>query len=61
MMHNHNKKASDADECARAAGIYECGKTKAPALTDAIQNKLISDRATPATVNNNTLTHIFIS
>lgn len=46
----HDGKASEADECARAAGIYDCGKNKAPGVTDEIQRQLISDRSTPASV-----------
>jgi hypothetical protein len=30
-----------ADACSVAAGIYDCGKKKAPIVTDAIQNSLI--------------------
>jgi hypothetical protein len=39
--------AASADECARAAEVYKCGKNKAPTLTDAIQQQLMSDRSSP--------------
>ena len=38
------------DECQRAAGIYECGKTKAPGITDEIQKQLTNDRSIPPAV-----------
>jgi hypothetical protein len=28
------------DECARAADIYQCGREKAPDVTNALQNEL---------------------
>jgi len=34
--------AVNADECARAADIYQCGRDKAPAVTNAIQSKVAS-------------------
>jgi hypothetical protein len=37
--------ASSADECAAAAEIYDCGKKKAPEMTDAIQNNLKNSAA----------------
>jgi hypothetical protein len=39
-------KAPGDDECQRAAGIYDCVKTKAPGITDEIQKQLIKDRST---------------
>jgi hypothetical protein len=33
------------DECTRAAKIYECGKTKAPGVTNEIQKQLTNDRS----------------
>jgi hypothetical protein len=45
------KSKASSDDCTRAAGIYECGKKNAPGLTDAIQNQLKSDRASPGAVN----------
>jgi hypothetical protein len=38
------------DECQRAAGIYECGKKKAPGVTDEIQKQLTRDRSIPLVV-----------
>jgi hypothetical protein len=40
-------KAPGDDECQRAAGIYECGKKKAPGITDEIQKQLTNDRSNP--------------
>jgi len=34
--------AVNADECARAADIYQCGRDKAPAVTNAIQSKVLN-------------------
>jgi len=33
------------DACTVAAGIYQCGKEKAPAMTDAIQSALTNNAA----------------
>jgi len=43
-------KLARADECVRAAEIYECGKKKAPDVTDAIQRQMTSDLSTAAAV-----------
>jgi hypothetical protein len=46
--------ASSADECSAAAEIYDCGKKKAPEMTDAIQNNLKTKvAAVPVGVRNN--------
>jgi hypothetical protein len=42
--------AASADECARAAEVYECGKKKAPSLTNAIQQQLTSELSSPVAV-----------
>jgi hypothetical protein len=41
---------ASGDECQRAAGIYECGKKKAPSVTDEIQKLLTRDRSIPPVV-----------
>jgi hypothetical protein len=46
----HKIKLAPADECVRAAEIYECGKKKAPDVTDAIQRQMTSDLSTAAAV-----------
>jgi hypothetical protein len=43
-------KLAPADECLRAAEIYECGKKKAPGVTDAIQRQMTGDLSTAAAV-----------
>jgi hypothetical protein len=53
--------AASADECARAAEIYECGKKKAPSLTNAIQQQLTSDRSSPPAVMLNYKIYFLIS
>jgi len=39
---------SEEDECSVAAAIYQCGKEKAPVVTEAIQTALTSDVLVPA-------------
>jgi hypothetical protein len=36
----HPLPTASADECAAAAEIYDCGKKKAPEITNAIQDKM---------------------
>jgi len=52
---------AQADECSRAAEIYECGRQKAPAVTDAIQNQLTSDRSVLVNVCQLTWLDIFVA